>query len=97
MFSRRCQTAAGQLVEVFIEFDRAGHQELSINGIDASFDGLKAHIFSDRNSNEVYIDGGIEYRTYRREPENAKSARAEIASKIPITSRKIYRLKSIWK
>ncbi|MEM9368576.1 MAG: sulfatase-like hydrolase/transferase [Planctomycetota bacterium] len=89
-------TASGQLAEVFIEFAKQGTHKLTINGIDASFDGRTARIYSDRNTNEVYIDGGLEYRTYRREPEQTGSTTTEVVSESAISSLKVFRLKSIW-
>lgn len=88
--------AEGQLAEILIEFVNAGTHRLTINGIDASFDGRTARVFSDRNTNEVYIDGGLEYRTYRREPAQTGSTETEVDSKIGIKSLKVFRLKSIW-
>ena len=81
--------AEGQLAEVLIEFEDAGTHQLTINGIDASFDGRSARIFSDRNTNEVYIDGGIEYRTYRREPAQTGSTETKVTSDRAIKSLKV--------
>ena len=89
--------AEGQLSEVFIEFANTGTHTLTINGIDASFDGRSARVFSDRNTNEVYIDGGLEYRTYRREPNQTGSTETRVDSKHAIKSLKVFRLKSIWR
>ncbi|MCS7470003.1 hypothetical protein NZK35_25425 [Stieleria sp. ICT_E10.1] len=60
-------------------------------------DGRSARIFSDRNTNEVYIDGGLEYRTYRREPSQTGSSETKIGSVTAIKSLKVFQLKSIWK
>ncbi len=88
--------AEGKLVEILIEFEELGTHQLTINGIDASFDGRSARIFSDRNTNEVYIDGGLEYRCYRREPAQTGSTETRKASNGTILSLKIFELRSIW-
>ncbi|MEM1294776.1 MAG: sulfatase-like hydrolase/transferase, partial [Verrucomicrobiota bacterium] len=89
-------TAKGKLAELLIEFEETGNHKLTINGIDASFDGRSARIFSDRNTNEVYINGGLEYRCYRREPVQTGSSQTEVLSASAIKSLKVYRLRSIW-
>lgn len=92
----RLDAAEGKLAEILIEFEEAGAHKLTINGIDASFDGRSARIYSDRNTNEIYIDGGLEYRTYRREPSQTGSSETKIGGDIAIKSLKVFQLKSIW-
>ncbi len=88
--------AAGELSEVLIEFESPGRHELVINGIDASFTGKRARIFTDRNFNEMYIVDGLEYRTTKREAANVVSTETTVTSDSKIKSLKIYRLNSIW-
>ena len=87
---------AGELSEVVIEFGKAGRHELTINGIDASFTGTRARIFTDRNFNELYIDGGLEYRVTKRDPAELASSRTAVTSDSKIRSLQVYRLKPIW-
>ena len=91
------QPCRGALSEVVIEFEQAGHRELTINGIDAKFDGRSARIFTDRTFNEVYVDGGRFYEVRTRPPDNFDStdtSNAELNGRVK--SLKVYRLKSIW-
>ncbi|MEM8913297.1 MAG: sulfatase-like hydrolase/transferase [Planctomycetota bacterium] len=88
--------AEGELADIHIEFENTGRHDLIINGIDASFDGQSARIITDRNTNEVYIDGGVEYRTYRREPSQTGSTKTQIAGEDPMKSLRVFRLRSIW-
>ena len=85
----------GELTEVLIEFEESGKHELTINGIDASFVGKSARIFTDRTFNEVYADDGLYYKALHRKPEHINSTETEVKSG-QIKSLKIYRLKSIW-
>lgn len=68
-----------------------------INGIDASFSGQRARIFTDRNFNEIYIDDGLDYRTTKREAANVISTQTAVTSDSKIKSLQVYRLQSIWK
>ena len=86
----------GELTEVLIEFEDDGLHELVINGIDASFEGRSARIFTDRTFNEVYADGGLYYEVRKREPKDFESTETVVKNG-KIKSLKIYRLKSIWK
>jgi fructan beta-fructosidase len=88
--------AAGELAEVLIEFEESGRHELMINGIDCSFDGRSVRIFSDRNTNELYIDGGREYLCYRRKPTETGSQETKVTSGSRIKSLQVHQLKSIW-
>ena len=84
--------------EVVIEFADSGPRELSINGIDASFDGRFARVFTDRTFNEVYADGGLSYEVRKRLVKNFASTetRLNTAEGARIRSLRIFRLKSIW-
>lgn len=85
----------GELSEVLIEFEKGSRHELTINGIDASFTGQRARIFTDRNFNEVYIDGGLGYTSAPRPTANAQSTECML-KKETAKSIQVYRLKSIW-
>ena len=85
----------GELTEVLIEFEEAGQHVLVINGIDASFEGKSARIFTDRTFNEVYADGGLYYEVRTRSPQDFDSMETAV-KKGKVKSLKIYRLKSIW-
>ena len=63
---RKCE---GELSEVVIEFADDGPKDLLINGIDASFEGRAARIFTDRTFNEVYADDGLFYEIRKRSPQ----------------------------
>ena len=86
----------GELTEVLIEFTESGKHELIINGIDASFTGRSAHIFTDRTFNEVYSDGGLGYSANARSSANVDSTETAVKSGT-VKSLQAYRLKSIWK
>jgi fructan beta-fructosidase len=93
---QKCQN---ELSEVVIELTDAGPKQLVINGIDASFNGKTARVFTDRTFNEVYADDGISYEVRKREAKNLASTntKLETASGTVIRSLKVYRLNSIWK
>jgi len=61
---QKCQN---ELSEVLIEFATAGPKQFTINGIDASFAGRTARIFTDRTFNEVYADDGLSYELRKRD------------------------------
>jgi fructan beta-fructosidase len=90
--------ASGKLTEVVIEFDRPGRKELKVSGIDASFSGRDARVFTDRTFTEVYADGGLWYEVRWRRPENFESHETGLSAEegTMIRSLKIYGLKSIW-
>ncbi len=90
------QDCQGELTEVLIEFEEDGWQELIINGIDASFRGRSARIFTDRTFNEVFANGGLYYQARHRTPDRIESTETAVKTG-PIRSLTIYRLKSIWK
>jgi fructan beta-fructosidase len=92
---QKCQ---GELSEVFIEFVDAGPRQLVINGMDASFDGRVARIFTDRTFNEVYADNGISYEIRKRLPKSFDSTETHLATNESggVRSLKIFRLNSIW-
>ncbi|MEM9110295.1 MAG: sulfatase-like hydrolase/transferase [Planctomycetota bacterium] len=89
------QDCRGELTEVIIEFEEHGWHELIINGIDASFEGKSARIFTDRTFNEVFSGDGLFYQARHRTPENIDSTETRVMGG-DIQSLKIYRLKSIW-
>jgi fructan beta-fructosidase len=92
------QKCKGELSETLIEFAVAGTKPLTINGIDASFDGRIARIFTDRTVNEVYADDGISYEIRKRSPANFDATESLLRTDegVRIRSLRIIRLKSIW-
>ena len=90
------ETCKGELTEVLIEFEEGGKHELMINGIDATFEGFGARIFTDATFNAVYADNGLYYEVRRRSPENFDSTETVLGAG-RVKSLKVYRLKSIWK
>jgi len=96
---KRCHPAtkscAGRSTEVLVEFDDVGRHELIINGIDASFTGRSARIFTDRTFNEVYIDGGLEYFSNALKPADVDSTESSISSG-KVKSLQVFEIKSIY-
>ena len=92
------QKCNGELSEVLIDFATAGQKQLIINGIDASFNGQAARIFTDRTLNEVYTDGGATYELRKRPASAFASTETKIKAGdgVVIRSLKIFRLDSIW-
>jgi len=92
---QKCQ---GELSETLIEFADAGPKQLVINGIDASFNGRVARIFTDYTFNEIYADDGISYKLKKRMLKSFTSTETRLtaAEGVGIRSLKILRLKSIW-
>ena len=92
---QKCQ---GQLTETLIEFPDAGPKKLIINGIDASFKGSKARIFTDRTLNDIYTDDGFSFEIRMRSPRSFESTETRLTAPegTTIKSLKIFRLKSIW-
>ncbi len=86
---------AGQSTEMLVDFEEAGRHELTINGIDASFTGRSARIFTDRTFNEVYVDGGLEYFSNARQPTNVDSTESKIRNGRP-KSLQVFELSSIY-
>ena len=86
------------LTEVLIEFEEEDFHELVINGIDVSFDGKKARIFSDRTVTEIFVDDGLYYEVRARELDNFFSTDSYVYldRKERLESLEIYQLKSIW-
>ena len=93
------QKCEGELTEVVIEFAAAGPRELVLNGIDASFEGRSARIFTDRTFNEVYVDDGDTYEVRLRPAANFESTETKLTAgkNLKIKSLTAYRLNSIWK
>ena len=76
--SEDLKSCMGRSTEVIVEFEDVGRHELMINGIDASFTGRSARIFTDRTFNEVYVDGGLGYFANARQPANGDSTESVI-------------------
>jgi hypothetical protein len=89
------KACAGEQTEVVIEFNEDGRHELMINGIDASFTGRSARIFTDRTFNEIYSDDGLGYSATQRLPANVDSTETVLKNGA-VKSLQVYRLKSIW-
>lgn len=85
----------GELTEVIIEFEEDEEHELVINGIDASFEGKSARIFTDHTINEVYANDGLFYQVRERKADSFDSTETVVKSG-KVKSLKVYRLKSIW-
>lgn len=92
---QKCQR---ELSEVLIEYADSGPKELVINSINASFNGSKARIFTDRTFNEIYADAGISYELRKLPPKGFESPVTKLTAPegTVIRSLKIFRLKSIW-
>ena len=88
--------ASGGPTETLIEFDRAGRHGLTIDGIDASFEGTSARIFTDRTITEVYADGGRAYTVRARPAATFDSDESGLTADGPVKSLTIHRLRSIW-
>ena len=69
-----------------------------INGMDASFNGRSARIFTDRTFNEIYADEGISYELRKPQPKGFPSTETKLiaAEGTTVRSLKVFRLKSIW-
>lgn len=89
---------AGQLSEVWIEFADCAPRQLIINGIDASFTGRSARIFTDRTFNEIYANDGISYELRNAPSAGSLSRETKLTTTqgVKVTSLKIFRLQSIW-
>jgi len=92
------QKCKGELSEVLIEFAEAGRKQLVINGIDSSFTGRTARIFSDRTISEVYADDGLIYEVKKRPSNGFASTETQLKTGEGdvVRSLKIFRLNSIW-
>ncbi len=90
------KSCEGVLSEVLIEFEEPGRHELMINGIDASFTGRSARIFTDRTFNEVYVDGGLGYFANARQPANIDSTESGIRNG-KVKSLQVFGINSIYK
>ena len=90
------QQAAGELSEVLIEFEEPGAKALRISGIDCSFKGRSARIFTDRTFSEIYIDDGHDY-TIRALGENQLGNHETfLAGGGGVKALTLYRLNPIW-
>ena len=92
---RKYQT---ELTEVWIEFANSGPHSLLIRGMDASFNGTAARIYSDRTFNEVYAQDGLSYEIRKMPAQALTSPKSQLTApeNTLIPSLKIYRLQSIW-
>ena len=93
------QKCKGELTETLIEFPDDGRKQLVINGMDASFTGRGARIFTDRTFNEVYADDGLRYELKMRSPAGIDATESHLwaPAESTVRSLKIIRLNSIWK
>jgi fructan beta-fructosidase len=90
------QGVAGELSEILIEFEEPGAKTLKISGIDCSFKGRSARIFTDRTFSEIYIDDGHDY-TIRALGENQLGNHETfLAGGGGVKALTIYRLSPIW-
>ena len=87
---------AGELTETAIEFGNPGRHDLVIGGIDASFEGTSAVIFTDRTVNEIYVDGGRRYIVRTKPAAAFESTASELRTDEPVSRLTIHRLRSIW-
>jgi fructan beta-fructosidase len=92
------QKGAGELSEIHIEFSDSAPRQLLLNGMNASFTGRSARIYTDRTFNEIYADEGISFEIRNAPPETFPSNETKLTANdgTVISSLKIYRLKSIW-
>lgn len=92
---RKYQT---ELTEVWIEFADSGLHSLLLRGMDASFSGTEARIYSDRTFNEVYAQDGLSYEIRKMPAKALTSPESQLTAPetTSIRSLKIYRLQSIW-
>ena len=98
MANELLQKCAGELSEVWIEFTGDGLKQIVINGMDASFEGRSARIFTDRTINEVYADGGLSYELRTPNPKDFPSTKTQlnVTDGTDVLVLKIFRLRSIW-
>jgi fructan beta-fructosidase len=92
------QKCKGELSEVLLEFSETGPKQILINGIDATFTGCSACIFTDRTVNEIFADDGLFYEIRKRPDKGFDSSETKLI--LPtgnIRTLRIYRIKSIWK
>lgn len=92
------QACNDELTEVQIDLTKPATINLQINGITANFTGTSARIYNDRVINEVYVDGGREYRVNAKPPEDLTDHATTLSTEgdAKIKSLKVYRLKSIF-
>ena len=85
---------ADELTEVNVEFDRAGRHDLTIDGVDASFEGTSARIFTDRTVTELYVDGGRRYEVRTRPAKSFDERHCRVGAGVQVLT--VHRLRSIW-
>ncbi|NNJ25943.1 glycoside hydrolase family 32 protein [Alienimonas chondri] len=87
---------AGLLTETLIRFEKDGRHSLTVAGIDVSFEGTSARIFTDRTVTEVYVDGGRRYTVHARSPDAFEARTGSVGEGDPVATLTVHRLKSIW-
>ena len=93
------QACNGELSEVLIEYAGFGRNSLQINGVDATFSGQTARIFTDRTVTELYINDGLGYDVRKRPEPKLESTQTQLKAGegVIVRSLKIFRLNSIWR
>ncbi|QDT17946.1 glycoside hydrolase family 32 protein [Alienimonas californiensis] len=88
--------AAAAPSETLVTFAEGGRHTLTIDGVDASFEGTSARIFTDRTVAEIYVDGGHRYVVRTRPDAAFQDAVSRVAPGDRVASLRVYGLKSIW-
>jgi sucrose-6-phosphate hydrolase SacC (GH32 family) len=97
MATELLQTARHSLTEIVIQFEEAGSHPLRINGMDASFEGASARIFTDRTFNECFIDHGQSYKVNLLSAEQFEKRETSVEQEAGLIAELIiYELRSIW-
>ena len=94
--SARLAEFAGEPTEIVIEFAGGGRHAVRVDGVDASFTGTRGRIFNDRTVNEVFADGGREYRVHARDAARFDDMTCEIGDDEPVARLTVHRLRSFW-
>ena len=94
--SARLAEFAGEPTEIMIEFAGGGRHAVRVDGVDASFTGTRGRIFNDRTVNEVFADGGREYRVNARDAAKFGDTTCEIGGEEPVARLTVHRLRSFW-
>jgi fructan beta-fructosidase len=92
------QKCGGEVTETVIEFSMAGTYNIKINGMDASFTGKTARIFTDKTLTEIYADNGLSYEVRKLPVEGFDNPETHLKGPdaAKAVSIKVYRLRSIW-
>ena len=94
--SARLAAFAGEPTEIVIEFAGGGRHAVRVDGVDASFTGTRGRIYNDRTVNEVYADGGREFRVNVRGEDWFDETACVIGGDEPVTRLTVHRLRSFW-